>query len=91
MILYFIIFLLITALIYINYNKIIEGQSIHSYKYDEFQSILNDDTLDNKEIQDRIKNYSENENLAYNIYLNDSIKFLDVVSNVISLEIHPSL
>lgn len=77
MILYFIIFLLITSLIYVNYNKIIEGQSIHAYKYDEFQSILNDDALDNKEIQDRIKNYSENENLAYNIYLNDYVKQVD--------------
>jgi hypothetical protein len=77
MILYFVIFFLITALIYVNYNKIIEGQSIHSYKYNEFQSILNDDALDNKEIQDRIKNYSENENLAYNIYLNDYVKQVD--------------
>ena len=30
--------------------------------------------FDNKETQDRIKNYSENENLAYNIYLNYCVK-----------------
>ena len=61
-------------MIYCNYNKLIEGQSIHSYKYNAFRSILSDDNVVSKENKDRIENNLKNENLAYNIYINDYVK-----------------